>query len=437
MQTKIRVALIGASARGIYGFVQPLLKDYADTHELAGILDISPQRMRIMNEFLGTRIPDFTSPEDLYSKAKPDLVIIATVDRTHFEYIEGAFKAQVNSIIEKPLCINAEQCRRILALQQAGRNVSAVTAHNYRYAPDMLHIKHLLDEGKIGELRSIDFHEYLDQRHGASYFRRWNRRKKDSGGLVVHKASHCFDLMNWFAGARAKSLFAKGSLNVYGSRASAFRGEKCHTCKHTGQCPHYVDYASDLIKSQADLRTRLYFSDNSADRYTPDLCVYSPEIDIEDHITVGYDYENGIQVTFELCAYSSYEGIFIGLEGTRGRLEYQLMTGTKPGKDNADKYGSEITNLQSLRFYKFDGGMQVLEMPKREDQAHGGADWRMLKDLLGKPPHSDTAATLEDGVQAVLIGAAANESMATGKTVDVQSLLKADPRLIFPDKQTL
>jgi predicted dehydrogenase len=381
-----------------------------------------------MNEFLGTRIPAFTNPGKLYEKAKPGLVVIATVDRTHLEYIQGAFQAQVNSIVEKPLCINAEQCRRILAFQKAGKGITAVTAHNYRYAPDMLYLKQLLEENKIGKLRSIIFHEYLDLRHGASYFRRWNRRKKDSGGLVVHKASHCFDLMNWFTGAKAKTLFARGALNVYGNRASRFQGEKCHTCKHTKQCPHYVDYASDLKKSQADLRTRLYFSDKSADRYTPDLCVFSSEIDIEDYITVGYDYDNGVQVTFELCAYSSYEGVFIGLEGTKGRLEYQLMTGTKPGKNNADKYGSEITNLQSLRFYKFDGGMQAVEMPKREDQAHGGADWRMLKDLLGKPPHSKAAATLEEGVQAVLIGAAANASMATGRVVDVQALLKANKR---------
>ena len=50
--------------------------------------------------------------------------------------------------------------------------------------------------GVIGNVVSVDFHWLLDTRHGADYFRRWHRNKRNSGGLLVHKATHHFDLVN-------------------------------------------------------------------------------------------------------------------------------------------------------------------------------------------------------------------------------------------------
>ena len=52
--------------------------------------------------------------------------------------------------------------------------------------------------GGIGEITGVDFRWYLDRVHGADYFRRWHRRKDKSGGLLVHKATHHFDLVNWW-----------------------------------------------------------------------------------------------------------------------------------------------------------------------------------------------------------------------------------------------
>ena len=52
--------------------------------------------------------------------------------------------------------------------------------------------------GVIGDVLSVDFHWMLDTHHGADYFRRWHRNKQNSGGLMVHKATHHFDLVNWW-----------------------------------------------------------------------------------------------------------------------------------------------------------------------------------------------------------------------------------------------
>src|SRR5207247_10220106 len=56
----------------------------------------------------------------------------------------------------------------------------------------------ILMEKAVGDVISVDFHEYLDTSHGADYFRRWHRLKQNSGTLLVHKASHHFDLANWW-----------------------------------------------------------------------------------------------------------------------------------------------------------------------------------------------------------------------------------------------
>ncbi len=62
----------------------------------------------------------------------------------------------------------------------------------------------------------MHFEWLLDIRHGADYFRRWHRDKANSGGLLVHKSGHHFDLVNWWLGAAPVRAFAKGRLSFYG-----------------------------------------------------------------------------------------------------------------------------------------------------------------------------------------------------------------------------
>ena len=415
MPARKKVALIGASTRAIYAFADPLVKDYRDTHEIVGCFDINPHRIGVMSDFIAAQVPAFDHIDAMFRQTRPDLVIISTVDATHAAYIEKAFEYEVDCVSEKPLCTTAEQCRRLREVQAARPHVQAFTSHNYRYVPFALRIKRIVDSGKLGRLRSLIFHEQLDQRHGASYFRRWNREKKNSGGLLVHKASHCFDLMNWWVGSRPKEVMARGSLTAYGPGASPFRGEACHRCPHAEACPQYDDANKDHVLS------RLYFEGARPGAYTPDLCVFAPEIDAEDHATVGYSYENGVQVTFDLRAYAAYEGVHIVVEGSDGRLEFREGMSTR-WMLASGQHGLEETTGKSLRFCGFEQPVEELDI-EGASGGHGGADPMMLDDTFGPPPHSNVRASLEDGIQAVLIGAAANISIAERRTVDAQALL--------------
>ena len=102
-------------------------------------------------------------------------------------------------------------------------NRKIVVTFNYRYAPAHQQIKEILMSGEIGKVVSVDFSWYLDVIHGADYFRRWHRLRNSGGSLLVHKASHHFDLMNWWLGADPVEVSGSGGLQVYGKNGP-FRG---------------------------------------------------------------------------------------------------------------------------------------------------------------------------------------------------------------------
>ena len=99
-----------------------------------------------------------------------------------------------------------------------------VVTFNYRYSPRNSALKEIIQSGVIGKVTSIDFSWVLDTVHGADYFRRWHREKKNSGGLLIHKASHHFDLVNWWIDDVPERVFASGGLKFYGDKNAAERG---------------------------------------------------------------------------------------------------------------------------------------------------------------------------------------------------------------------
>ena len=75
-----------------------------------------------------------------------------------------------------------------------------------------MEMKRILSSGELGKIISIEYQEYLDTSHGASYFRRWHGKIKNSGSLLVHKSSHHFDLINWLLEADPVEVQAMGKV---------------------------------------------------------------------------------------------------------------------------------------------------------------------------------------------------------------------------------
>ncbi len=415
----VRYVLAGCGGRGTYMFGKPLVDDFAGKAELVGLFDLNATRMKFAAETIGRPgLPQFTDFDEMLERTRCDAVIVSTRDASHAGYIIRALRAGKRAVSEKPLCVSAEQCRQIVAAQRETGGSVFVT-HNARYGAAETMIHGLIREGAIGRVITITFHELLDRRHGADYFRRWHRIKSNSGGLLIHKASHHFDLLNWWAGSKADELAAQGGLAFYGA-AGPFHGPRCSACPHAKRCAFHFDLCRD-----ADAKA-MYREAEGEDGYVRDGCVFDPGIDIEDHASVLYRYQNGIRVTYSLHAFSPLEGYIISFEGTDGRLEYNTHKNTNWAFGGITTPGLETMKARSLRLIRPGKGIEELEIPKLEG-SHGGADPVLRDEFFGRgnnPAPTERMAPLDQAVQAVLVGAAANVSIATGRPVRVQDLLR-------------
>ena len=414
---RTRYALVGVGGRGYGMFAEPLVREPTDVAELVALCDLNPRRLALAVERLGREIPTYTDFSRMLTEVQPDSVIVCTPDATHAQHVVAALEAGATAITEKAMATTAEDVRAILdAERRTGRRVRVT--FNVRYAADAEAIKRLLLAGAVGELISVDFAEYLDTSHGADYFRRWHRRKENSGGLMVHKASHHFDQLNWWIDAEPETVYALGARRYYVPKRRP-HGERCHTCTYVGECPFFLDLAADPRLNE------LYLQAEAADGYYRDRCVFSEEIDIEDTMVVAIRYRNGVLVNYALNAFMPYEGQRIGLNGTKGRMEIDLV----------DRYHGVDASGQ-LRILPLDVPRVVrvnplfgraYEVPiEQRVGGHGGAD-EGLRDHLFRPGAPDPLgqrAGARAGALSALVGIAANHSIASGQPVRVAELLQ-------------
>ncbi len=363
-------------------------------------------------------------------ECRVDTVIVTVCDRDHDEYICRAMEMGCDVISEKPMTIDAVRCRRILETQRrTGRTVTVT--FNYRYSPPRTQIKDLLMSGVIGNVLSVEFEWLLNVHHGADYFRRWHRRKENSGGLMVHKATHHFDLLNWWLSSVPETVMAMGHRHFYTPETADRYGlhrrtERCHTCPESGRCQFRLRMADN------DNQRALYLDAERYDGYFRDRCVFSPAIDIEDNMNVIASFRNGVKLSYSLNSFLPWEGHIVRFNGTAGRMEhkceesvYTNADGSVPGALNR-----EGTWLRVYPHWKPAYEVDVWEA----EGGHGGADPVMLKTLFApgsQPPDRYLrAADQRAGAWSILTGIAANVSMAEQRMVRVDELV---PGLAMPD----
>ena len=418
MQKK-RYVIAGCGARGIFMFGQPLVKELSESAELVGLFDINPMRTQYASKLLGG-VPAFASFEEMMAATNPDGVIVAGKDVTHAQYVIKALQAGKRAFSEKPLCVSPQQCREIIAAAKASKG-TLLTTHNMRYGSACRTVRNILKSGRLGKVLFMQFDETLNRRHGADYFRRWHAVKANSGGLQIHKASHHFDMINWWAFSHPASVRAQGGLTFYGKNNS-FRGERCLTCQHADRCEFHVE----LPKNQE--YKDLYQDNEPGDGYHRDGCVWRQEIDIEDQLAVQIKYANGLDVAYTLNAYSPLESMRVVIEGTKGRLELSSISRGTGFIGKIDVPGVETITGEQVRLIIPGEGIQNVPL-EYTDGGHGGADPLLHQDFFARDwdlPPNEMMAGLDDAIQAVLIGCAVNKSLETGQTVAVQELLNKD-----------
>ena len=246
----MKYAIVGTGARHAM-FRRAVTETYGADNELVGLCDVNPTRLALSANAVpdpgGNGVATYDAAEfgRMLSEQRPDKVIVTTPDYLHHEYIVAALRAGCDVMTEKPMTTDLGRLRAILGAQQESGRAVAVT-FNYRYTPARTQLKDILLSGAIGEITAVDFRWHLDRVHGADYFRRWHRYKDKSGGLLVHKSTHHFDLMNWWVGSTPARVSATGKRVFYTPQMAvelglAEHGERCHDCPVFDRCDYRLD----------------------------------------------------------------------------------------------------------------------------------------------------------------------------------------------------
>jgi hypothetical protein len=435
---RTRLVLIGTGSRAEM-YVRAALGDHAASAELVAISDSNPGRVEYYLALAAELSPEAKigqfRPEDLtqYIRANGiDRVVVTTPDYTHADYIVESLEAGADVVVEKPLTITEEGCSRICeAIDRTGRDV--VVTFNYRYSPRNSALKEIIQSGAIGSVTSIDFSWVLDTVHGADYFRRWHRLKENSGGLLIHKASHHFDLVNWWIDDVPERVFASGGLRFYGDRNAAGRGLTDRPERGTTDSAAGDPFALDLREDER--LNALYYANEHHDGYQRDQDVFAPGITIEDNLALVVDYRSGPTLSYSLNAHSPWEGYRVAVNGTLGRAELEVVerAAVSNSTDQKNVVDPSATPVEEDDAVRVNGERLILQRhwePAVEvpivngEGGHGGGDALLLADLFegpGDDPLGRPSGYL-DGLRAVAVGIAGNASLESSLPVRISGL---------------
>ena len=436
MTERLAYALIGAGSRAQM-YLEAIAGPHSDRARLVAIGDTNPGRVEwslAQHPGLGdaTRFEPAALAEIIQSEGV-DRVIVTTPDLTHADYIVTALEAGADVVVEKPLTTTEEGVRRIAdAAERTGRDVRIT--FNYRYSPRNSALRRVIASGAIGRVTSVHFEWVLDTAHGADYFRRWHREKANSGGLLIHKASHHFDLVNWWIADTPRRVFASGGLRFYGADNARERGLGTRPERGTTDAATRDAFSLDL-RSDPVLRG-LYLDQESHDGYLRDRDVFDPGITIEDNLALVVDYLGGASMSYALNAHSPWEGYTVAVNGTAGRAELTVVERgavlldedgrviVDPSAHPEDTTDDEVRPVGERLIVQTHFSRAEEVGIAQAEGGHGGGDAQLLRDVfvgtdvdpLGR------AAGWPDGVRSVVVGLAGNRSLETGAPVGISDL---------------
>ena len=429
-----RYAVVGTGGR-VMMFLDPIATTYREEALIVGFCDPSATRMRfhrdrLVREFSHPDIPLY-AVEDfdrMIAEVKPDSLIVCSIDATHHDYILRGLAAGCEVICEKPITTDTDKCRMILAaLPDNSRSVRI--SLNYRWVPGVTKVYELLRSGVIGMVQQINYEYLLDTSHGADYFRRWHASMEQSGGLLVHKSTHHFDLVNWWLDSLPSDVMASARLAFYGRENAIRRGQEPLTRykRYTGlagpEDPFRLDLAAD------EQMKKLYLEAESDNGYLRDKNVFSEGIDIYDAMSVIVNYRCGAILNYSLNAFSPYEGFRVSFAGDRGRLEYEEIHNTTLAQAHgaAEPLAKPGKRLRIFPHFQSGYEMEVEEMAG----GHGGGDILIQQQMFAAQPPIDPwnrGAGPRQAIASAIIGIAANISIQEGRKVPISELIELAPQ---------
>ncbi|MBU0477694.1 Gfo/Idh/MocA family oxidoreductase [bacterium] len=389
---KIRFGIIGAGNRAV-GLCRDLTR--IPGVQIVAVNDPDKKRLaNLANDYNINEENRFRDYKELLQLDELDAVIITSPDYTHHEIVINSAMKKKHIFCEKPMALTLKDCLQMKkAVEENG--VIFLLGFCLRYNNLYKKVKELISSGVIGNIKIVNAVDSVER--GSSYFfHSWHRRKKYSGGLLPQKATHSLDIINWMTESEPVSVYALGSLDVFGGNEPD--DKRCSNCKEKKTCKEFIDsehYHSDYMSGEKFI--------------VEDRCVFASEVDIHDNEVLLINYKNGTKASFTECNFTpDYKRKFEFI-GDRGRISVQDFY-SHNGKFQPYKHKTEVI------ISKRHSNEIITINPELRKGGHGGGDPAMIEDLVKvfrgeKEPLTD----VKTGILSTAIAFTAEKSIESGK----------------------
>lgn len=411
MSEKMKIAILGLGSRGLQVYA-PIIQKYADDMELTAVADILEDRVLEAKENYHLKEENcFYNAEDLLrSERLADVMFICTQDRDHVRHAVAAIQKGYHILLEKPVSPDAKECSILLKTAREYTRKVCV-CHVLRYTPFYSKIKEMILDGAVGRVMNIQAREDVGFFHQAHSFVRGNwRSSEETSPMILAKCCHDMDILVWLSDSRCNRVSSFGELSWFKEEnAPQGSAKRClEGCLAKEKCPYdaekiYITDKDTGIRSGAGWPSNMLVMHPDEDSVRKALqdgpygrCVYQCDNDVVDHQVVNLQMENGITVTFSMCAFSATCNRTIKIMGTMGQLEADM------GKNMIyyTPFGKETEEIDLTKLTEDFSG-------------HGGGDVRMVKQfrnyiMTGK--ESPSITDLEVSLESHYIALAAEKS---------------------------
>lgn len=415
----ITAVLIGAGLRG--GWVYAA---YAQSHpedlKIVAVAEPDEERRNLIAEVHG--IPEERCYQDyrelLEEEKMADCALVCTQDTMHFEPVTKALEKGYHVLCEKPMSPDASEIVTMGNMAEKYGRILMI-CHVLRYSSFFSRIKNLIEEDRLGRLISIQHIEEVGYWHHAHSFVRGNwRRSDETSPMILQKCCHDMDILLWLAKAPCKKISSFGKLTFFKEEnAPAHAPKQCMDgCPHRDHCAFYAPKFY-LEHPKAETDGLVYAVTPTSDKESVltalktgpyGRCVFRCDNTVVDHQIVNMEFENDVEVSFVMSAFTKECKRTITLMGTNGEIQGDMEEGR-------------------IRIFDFVSGNTEEIYLHTPSKGHSGSDERMMHDfvqLLGNSENSEVPTGAGISVDSHLMALAAEESRLSGETIDFATYKK-------------
>lgn len=415
---KMTIAILGLGSRGLQVYA-PLIKENADRMEFVAAADLDPSKVKEARKLydISEKACFFSAEEFLKAERQADALFICTQDRDHVEHAIAAIEKGYHILLEKPVSPDKEECRRLQEVAKV-HDRKVCVCHVLRYTPFYSKIKELLTGDAVGKVMNIQAREDVGFFHQAHSFVRGSwRNSEETSPMILAKCCHDMDLLVWLSDSECKRLSSFGELSWFKKEhAPEGAANRClDGCKAKAHCPYdaekiYITNPDTGILAGNGWPTNSFVLDLKEESVRQALkegpygrCVYDCDNNVVDHQVVNMEMENGVTITFSMCAFSATCDRTIKIMGTMGQIE---------GRMNENK----------IYYTSFGKETEVIDLTKLtcDFRGHGGGDGRMVQqfyDYVMKDVKSPSITGLDISLESHYMALAAEDSRLHGGQV--------------------